>query len=104
MFVAKPYSTPITKDTKLSLDQNKSAHEEGVYRHAIGRLLYLTNTRPNINFAVQFLSQFVQSLNIHHHQVVNRVLRYVKGSLTRGLFFLSESNMKLNAFSDSDWA
>jgi len=104
MLATKPYSTSITKDTKLTLDQNKFAHEEGVYHRAIGRLLYLTNTRLDINFAVQFLTQFVQSPNIHHHQAVNWVLRYIKGSPTRGLFFPSESNMKLNAFSDSDWA
>ena len=104
MLAAKPCSTPITKDIKFNSDENEPIHEEGTYRRAIGRLLYLTNTRPDINFAVQFLSQFVQSPNMYHHQAVNRVLRYIKGSPTRGLFFPSESNMKLNAFSDSDWA
>ena len=80
-----------------------STYEEGTYRCAIGILLYLTTTRPDINFTLQFLSQFVQSPNIHHHQVINQVLRYIKGSPARGLFFPSESNMKLNAFIDSDW-
>jgi len=61
MLAARRSSTPITKDIKFNSDEDEPIHEEGIYRKAIGRLLYLTNTRPDINFAVQFLSQFVQS-------------------------------------------
>jgi len=67
MLATKPYSTPITKDMKFNSDQNEPIHEEGTYRRAIGRFLYLTNIRLDINYAFQFPSQFIQSPNICHH-------------------------------------
>ena len=104
MLVAKPCFTPMTKDMKLMFEQNEPIHEEDSYRCIIGRLLYLTSTRPDINFKVQFLSRFVQAPSVQHHEAPNRVLRYIKGSPSRGIFFPSENDMKLRAFSDSDWA
>ena len=103
MLAAKPYSTPITKDTKMSLDQNKSTHEEEVYRRAIGKLLYLTNTRPDINFAVVFksirsISKYTSSSSSQPGSEIRKGVAYSR------LVFPDESNMKLNAFSDSDWA
>jgi len=50
MLAAKPCSTPITKDIKFNSDE--PIHEEGTYRRAIRRLLYLTNIKPDINFAI----------------------------------------------------
>jgi len=104
MLAAKPCFTPMVKDIKLMFEQNDPIQEEESYRRIVGRLLYLTNTRPNIKFSVHLLSQFMQSLNTHHHKAINQILRYIKGSPTRGIFFPSKSNMQLQAFSDSDWA
>jgi len=102
MLVVKSCHTPMNKDIKLIFEQIGSIHEEGSFRRVIGRLLYLTNTRPNINFPIQFLSQFMKSPNEHNHKAINQILRYIKGSPTRGIFFPSKSDMHLNAFSDSD--
>lgn len=44
----------------------------------IGRLLYLSITRPNIAFPVQHLSQFIQAPRISHWQAVVQILRYLK--------------------------
>ncbi|XP_068466235.1 uncharacterized mitochondrial protein AtMg00240-like [Phaseolus vulgaris] len=74
------------------------------YRRIIGKLLYLTNTRPDITFVVQLLSQFVQEPIVHHQQVVQHVLHYIKANLVHGLFFNSESKVHIKVFSDSDWA
>jgi len=46
----------------------------------------------------------MQAPSVHHHKAINRVLRYIKGSSAHSIFFPSESDMKLKAFSDSDWA
>ena len=39
-----------------------------------------------------------------HYQMVKRILRYVKGTLSLGVRILRESNLDLYAFSDADWA
>jgi hypothetical protein len=67
-------------------------------------LNYLTITRPDIFFAVQQVSQFMQSSRHLHLVVVRRIIRYLLGSFSRGLFYPASSFIRLVAFSDADWA
>jgi hypothetical protein len=101
---AKPSSTPYDPSLKLHDSESPPYNDPYAYRRLIGRLLYLTNTRPDITFAVQQLSQFVSSPNEVHFQAATKVLRYLKASPAKGLFFSSSSPLKLSGFSDSDWA
>ncbi|XP_068467075.1 uncharacterized protein [Phaseolus vulgaris] len=73
------------------------------YRRLIGRLMYLTNTRPNITFSVQQLSQFLAKPTIVHYNAAIRILRYIKEAPSLGLFFSSTTTVHLKAFCDSDW-
>jgi len=73
------------------------------YRRLIGRLMYLTNTRPDITFFVQQLSQFLDKHTIAHYNAAIRILKYIKGAPSLGLFFSSNSSPHLKAFCDSDW-
>ncbi|KAL2335001.1 hypothetical protein Fmac_016214 [Flemingia macrophylla] len=101
---AKPSSTPFSPSSKLHNDFGSPYNDESTYRCLIGRLLYLTTTRPDISYAVQQLSQFVSKPLDIHYQAATRVLRYLKGSPGRGLFYSSSTSLKLSAFADSDWA
>lgn len=74
------------------------------YRRLIGRLLYLTITRPDIAYAVNRLSQFVTNPKQPHLQAVHHLLRLIKNSPGQGLFFSTSPFLQLKAFSDSDWA
>jgi hypothetical protein len=104
LLAAKQCYTPIVRDSKLLYDSSAPPHDPTAYRRIIGKLLYLTNTRPGISFAVQKLSQFMQHPTIHHYEAAMRILRYIKSAPPQGLFFPSESSLQLKAFSDSDWA
>ena len=88
----------------LSMDVGKLLPDASQYRKLIGRLLYLTLTRPDITYAVHRLSQFLTEPREPHMLAVNRVLQYLKGALSRGLFFSSSSSMQVKAFCDADWA
>ncbi|CAL1392669.1 unnamed protein product [Linum trigynum] len=74
------------------------------YRTIIGKLIYLTTTRPDISFATQQLSQYMSNPSLTHYKAALRVLRYLKTAPASGLFFPSQGSFHLKAFTDSDWA
>lgn len=62
----------------------------GSYCKLVGKLLYLTTSRPVISFAIQQLSQFLNRPTVTHYHAACQVLRYLKGNPGRGLFFPRE--------------
>nr|KYP52665.1 Retrovirus-related Pol polyprotein from transposon TNT 1-94 [Cajanus cajan] len=80
---ADDYTTKLTSETGTALA------DPSPYRRLIGKLIYLTSTRPNIAFAVQNLSQFVSSPTDIHFRAAFHVLRYLKQSL--GAVYLGDS-------------
>ncbi|RDX87998.1 hypothetical protein CR513_30457, partial [Mucuna pruriens] len=72
------------------------------YRRLIGRLLYLTTTRPNINYAVQQLSQFHAQPTMMHYQAAQRVFKFLNRSTGKGLFFSRSSSLQLLGFAYAD--
>ncbi|XP_019195838.1 PREDICTED: uncharacterized protein LOC109189680 [Ipomoea nil] len=101
---SKPAKCPMVQSNKLSKTDGAALENNSTYRRLIGKLLYLTVTRPDISFAVQQLSQFLDSPTTTHMQAAHRVLRYIKGNPGQGLFFPANSDLKLSGFADSDWA
>ena len=56
MMDCKSMSTPMTTNLKLFGDTTSGMIDATIYRKMIGSLMYLTNTRPDICFAVNTLS------------------------------------------------
>ena len=88
---------------KLSANDTNFYEDPSGYRRLIGRLLYLTLTRPDLAYYVQVLSQLLAKPAVSHHQATIRVLRYLKARPGQGLFFPSSSEFQLKGFFDSDW-
>ena len=101
---AKPVPTPCNPAIKLSSEGSCSYPDHYAYRRLVGRLLYLTTTRPDIAFPVQQLSQFVDKPLESHFQAAIRVLKYLKSAPAQGLFFPASNSLALSGFADSDWA
>lgn len=101
---SKPAKTPLDPAVKLHQDSAKLYEDVPSYRRLIGKLLYLTTTRPDISFAVQQLSQFLNKPTITHYHSACQVLRYLKGNPGKGLFFPRNSSLQIFGFSDVDWA
>uniref|UniRef100_A0A2N9FS71 Reverse transcriptase Ty1/copia-type domain-containing protein n=1 Tax=Fagus sylvatica TaxID=28930 RepID=A0A2N9FS71_FAGSY len=80
MLGSKPLQTPMEQNMKLSETDGTLLDDPVVYRRLVGRLLYLTMTRPYLSYSVQKLSQFMAKLTTSHLTAAHRVLRYVKGS------------------------
>lgn len=66
--------------------------------------MYITLTRPDISFSVNVLSQFMDKSSQEHLNAAYKVLKYLKGAPCQGLFLAANSELKLVAYSDSDWA
>lgn len=101
---AKPSSVPFDPNLKLSPTDGAPLADPTLYRRLIGRLIYLTNTRPDISFVVQHLSQYVSKPHDSHYQAATKVLKFLKSSPAKGILFSASSTLKLCAFADSDWA
>ena len=93
-------------DAKLQLSATEGdlLPDATQYRRLIGRLLYLTLSRPDITFVVHRLSQFLSQPRVPHLKAIHHLLRYLKSRPGPGLFFPSSSTLHLKAFSDADWA
>ncbi|KAF5768198.1 putative RNA-directed DNA polymerase [Helianthus annuus] len=103
----KPVTTPIEQSflvtNKCKSDQKVLENVNG-FQRLIGKLIYLSLTRPDISYAVQFLSQFMHSPCQSHLDIALRLLRYLKLSPGKGFSFKKSGNMTLTGFVDSDWA
>jgi len=65
------------------------------YKRLIGKLVYLTNTRPNITYVVFHLSQYVVAHTKDHLQAAFHVLRYLKQTIGQGIFLPAHSDIHL---------
>uniref|UniRef100_A0A2N9IAK7 Reverse transcriptase Ty1/copia-type domain-containing protein n=1 Tax=Fagus sylvatica TaxID=28930 RepID=A0A2N9IAK7_FAGSY len=104
MLGCKPAKCPMDQNLKLSKGEGSLLPDPTVYRRLIGRLMYLTMTRPDIVFSVHRLSQFMEHPRDSHLKAAQHIVQYIKGAPSQGLLYPSDSDLHVKAFSDSDWA
>ena len=100
---ASPIDTPMEQGLKLS-DKGDLLKDPSHYRRLVGRLIYLTMSRPDITYYVHVLSRFMHQPCKLHMEAALHVVRYLKNAPGQGLFFSSNSDFRLRAYCDSDWA
>jgi hypothetical protein len=74
----KSVSTLMSSVASLGPDKDGEAVDQREYRSMIGSLLYLTATRPSIQFTVELCAHFQASPRSSHRTAVQRVFRYLK--------------------------
>eukprot|EP00253_Pinus_taeda_P022547 PITA_22547 len=72
-------------------------------KQLVGSLICLTATRPNISFAVSYISRFTSTPKADHWIAAKRVLHYVRGTLDYGLLYTQSSDPILSGYTDSDF-
>jgi hypothetical protein len=100
----KPVSTSMSSVASLGPDEDGEAVDQREYRRMIGSLLYLTATRPDIQFTVGLCVRFQASPRSLHRMAVQRIFRYLKHTPEFGIWYSVSSSLDLVGFSDSDFA
>ena len=99
----RPMATPmITNWKKIDTSEDDEA-DPTLYRQLIGSLMYLVNTRPDICYAVNTLSQFMVEPRRAHWAAAKHVLRYLQGTFELGLRYTRGNDIRLGGFTDTDW-
>ena len=85
MMDCKTMATPMASNLKLLSDASSKLVDAMMYRQMIRSLMYLTNTRPDICFVVNTLSQHLTDPRSVHLRAAKHILRYLKGTIDYGL-------------------
>ena len=92
----RPMATPmITNWKKIDASEDKDV-DPTLYRQLIGSLMYLVNTKPNIFYAVNTLSQLMVEPKRAHWVVAKHVLRYLQGTVDYGLLYTRSKDIRLS--------
>ena len=75
-----------------------------LYRQLIQCFLYLTHNRPELYYAVSVVSRYMDQPHEVHWRSAKRILNFVQGTRTHGIFYKAKSDLDLIGFTDSDWA
>ena len=98
----KEANTPFDRSIKLGENNGRTiAQLENT--SAIGSMMYAMHcTRPDIWFSMGKLSRFTNNRSVDHLKPISRVLRYLKKTISLGLFY-SEFPTVLEGYSDASW-
>jgi len=86
----------------MDIDEAGQQIDSIKYRGLIGSLLYLTTSRPNIQFSVCLCARFQTNPKESHLKAAKSILKYLKGVTNVGLWYPCDSNITLGGFSNSD--
>ena len=103
MLGCRSITTPINKNHKLCAESGDPV-DKGIYQMLVGRLIYLCHTRPDISYAVSVVSRYMHDPRAGHMDVVYRILRYLKSSPGKGLWFKRNQHLDVEGYCDADWA
>ena len=101
----KVVASPVDIGSRL-LSRDSSTKVNATFCEAVGALMHLmTATRPDIAFAVGYVSRFMENAQVTHWAAVKRIFRYMQGTKTHdGVCFKPGNTVELCGCSVADWA
>ena len=100
----KPRETPIIAHLGFHMIKREKVADRGQYQRIIGKFIYLPRTRLGIAYAIGVVNMFMHQPLIQHITSFMRILRYLKGTSSRGIFYKKNWHLDLLAYTDADWA
>nr|GEY75472.1 retrovirus-related Pol polyprotein from transposon TNT 1-94 [Tanacetum cinerariifolium] len=96
--------TPMVEKSKLDEDKEGKSIDPSHYHGMIGTLLYLTASRPDLQFAIYMCARYQARPTEKHVHAVKRIFRYLRRTIHRGLWYPKDSSVALTTFSYADHA
>nr|KYP50092.1 hypothetical protein KK1_028166 [Cajanus cajan] len=96
-------TVPIEQNHKIGSEESAPV-EKAQYQRLVGKLIYLSHTRPDIAYAVSVVSQFMHDPRERYMQAVDKILQYLKSSPGKGLLFKREDTLTMKIYIDADYA
>lgn len=103
-YLSKRAVTPLPLHLKLAATEGDLYSDSELYRSILGKLNFLTNTRPDLSYTVHVLSQFMHQPRLPHFEALTHTLRYLYHTAGQGIVLQGLNHLTLQAYSDSDWA
>ena len=103
----RPAKTPATNLTPQGNDKEELSAEEGsLYRSCVGRLMYLSHSRMDIQWAVRMLACKMRSPTQHDMRSLRHLVRYLEGTKDMAIAFprRNQAITQVECYCDSDWA
>ena len=94
---------PIVPGCRLNQEEGDPV-DETMFKQLVGSLMYITTTRPDIQFVVSFISRFMAKPTEMHLAAAKRVMRYIQGTLDYGIWYKKCGKGKMEIYTDSDFA
>ncbi|XP_019179616.1 PREDICTED: uncharacterized protein LOC109174842 [Ipomoea nil] len=95
---------PMSTSLRMDIDNEGKDVDQKNFRGIIGSLLYLTASRPDISFDVGVCARFQAKPKESHLSATTKILRYLKGTQSVGLWYPKEGSFDLVGYSDADFA
>uniref|UniRef100_A0AAV1VJI6 Integrase catalytic domain-containing protein n=1 Tax=Peronospora matthiolae TaxID=2874970 RepID=A0AAV1VJI6_9STRA len=100
----KAVASPVDVSSRL-VPSNSASKVDVPFREAVGALMHLTTaTRPDIAYAVSFVSRFMKKPQEEHWVAVKRIFRYLQGTKMHGICYKPSAKIDFRGYSDADWA
>lgn len=93
----------IVPGTKLKIDEGERV-DATLFKQIVGSLMYITNTRHDLQIVVSLISRFMANPMKEHYDVAKRVMRYIQGTLDFGIWYKRGGIRERKVFANSDYA
>jgi histone deacetylase 1/2 len=99
----KTASTPLPQGLVLVSDMHSPYIDSNLYCQLVGKLIFLTITRPDIAYAVSRVSSYMSKPQISHLDAAKHILRYIKHTADHGIFYQAGQALTITGYTDADW-
>nr|GFA72342.1 hypothetical protein [Tanacetum cinerariifolium] len=99
-----PVDTPMVEKSKLDEDKEGKSVDPSHYCCMIVTILYLTASRPDLQFAICMCARYQARPIEKHVHAVKMIFQYLCGTVNQGLCYPKDSSVALTAFADANHA